>query len=78
MARRCLLCVLFALLACNQSLFDSSPGDKDGGSGGGDGGGGGEPDGALPVSDCPAPCAGDAAADFTGEQGANEVWYYLR
>lgn len=74
--RWCLMCVL-ALLACNQSLFDSSPGDKDGGSGGGDGGGG-DIDGSVPVSDCPEPCAGDAAADFGEEQGANEVWYYLR
>ncbi len=74
--RWCLMCVL-ALLACNQSLFDSSPGDEDGGSGGGDGGGG-DRDGSVPASDCPTPCAGDAAADFGTDQGANEVWYYLR
>lgn len=75
--RWCLMCVL-ALLACNQSLFDSNPGDdKDGGPGGG-GDGGGDNDGSLPVSDCPAPCAGDAAADFGQDQGANEVWFYLR
>jgi hypothetical protein len=77
MARRCLLCVL-ALLACNQSLFDSNPGDKDGGPGGGGDGGGGDGDGSVPVSDCPAPCAGDAAADFGSAQGAGDVWYYLR
>jgi hypothetical protein len=76
--RWCLMCVL-VLLACNQSLFDSNPGDdKDGGPGGGDDGGGDNPDGSLPVSNCPAPCAGDAAADFGAEQGANDVWYYLR
>jgi hypothetical protein len=74
--RWCLMCVL-ALLACNQSLFDSSPGDKDGGAGGGDGGGG-DIDGSVPVSDCPEPCAGDAAADFGEAQGANDVWFYLR
>jgi hypothetical protein len=74
--RWCLMCVL-VLLACNQSLFDSSPGDKDGGSGGGDGGGG-DIDGSVPVSDCPEPCAGDAAADFGEAQGANDVWFYLR
>ena len=74
--RRCLVCVL-ALSACNQSLFDSSTGDgKDGGPGGG-GDGGGEADSSIPVSECPTPCAGDAAADFAQSQGANEVWYYL-
>jgi hypothetical protein len=73
--RRCLVCVL-ALVACNQSLFDSNPGDDDGGPGGGDDGGGDE-DGAPPVGSCPEPCAGDAVADF-GEVQGGASWYYLR
>lgn len=72
--RRWLVCVV-VLFACNQSLFDSHPGDGDGGAGGGDGGGGG--DGSVPVSDCPEPCAGDAVADFGEAQGGGN-WYYLR
>lgn len=71
------MCVL-ALLACDQSLFDSNPGDgKDGGPGGGGDDGGGDVDGAPPTSACPEPCAGDAALDFANAQGANDVWYYL-
>ena len=37
---RCRWVLLFACLACTQSLFDSHVGEADGGPGGGDGGGG--------------------------------------
>jgi hypothetical protein len=67
MARRWLVCVL-ALLACNQSLFDADPGK---------GTDGAPADGAPPAATCPAPCAGDAVADFADTQGGAN-WYYLR
>ncbi len=95
--RRVLSLPLFALIAivgagCNQSLFDSNPGDPDDGdqTDGEDGEDGGDGDGgdvdaggdggsdAAPIAECPAPCAGDAFADFSDEQGgANGRWSYL-
>jgi hypothetical protein len=79
--------VLFALAAaaCNQSLFashsgddaDAGPGDgdDDGAEDGADDGPGGD---AAPVSSCPAPCLGDAVAEFGDAQGgSNGRWSYL-
>lgn len=73
---------------CGQSLFDSNPGDDgaddgafdpDAGQDGSDDGdepdaGTPEPDAAPQVS-CPAPCAGDAVAEFSAAQG--DPWSYL-
>lgn len=73
---------------CGQSLFDSNPGDDgaddggddpDAGQDGGDDGdapdaGTTEPD-AAPQVTCPAPCAGDAVAEFSAAQG--DPWSYL-
>ena len=93
--RRDLRLPLFAFVAlvgagCNQSLFDSNPGDGDDGDqtdgdgvDAGDGGGNADAGGdggsdAAPIAECPAPCAGDAFADFSDEQGgANGRWSYL-
>src|SRR5262245_15536716 len=61
-------CALLALLAaaCGQSLFDAN-GNVDGGGG----------DGPAAIA-CPAPCLGDAAADFDGTpEGAGARWRYL-
>jgi hypothetical protein len=68
--------VFLLAIGCNQSLFDSNPDDRtDAGGQPGDSGAGGD---AAPVSSCPAPCAGDALADFSGEQGgSNGRWSYL-
>ena len=69
-----LLAVLLAPLSgCKQSLFDSHVDDVDGGGGGGgDGPGGGD---AMAPTSCPAPCVGDAVADFS--ESSQDVWAYL-
>lgn len=74
--------VLFALAAaaCNQSLFASHPGgNPDGGPGGGaDADGAPEADASPPASSCPAPCLGDAVAEFGDAQGGTTGrWSYL-
>ncbi|MFT3698027.1 MAG: hypothetical protein QM831_33105 [Kofleriaceae bacterium] len=67
--RALLLCI--ALLGCKQSLFDSHGGDDDD-TNKGDGGG------SNLASTCPAPCLGDAGADFDGTgAGSNGHWAYL-
>ena len=84
------VCLALAAAACNQSLFDSNTeGSADGGPGGGgaapgedgapdsDGGTPGE-DASPPASSCPAPCVGDAFAEFSGAQGGSSgQWSYL-
>ena len=84
---RAVVFLALATAACSQSLFDSDPGaDPDAGPGGGTGADGaptedGAPDGAdaaPPGSSCPAPCLGDAVADFDGVQGGTSGrWSYL-
>lgn len=76
---------------CNQSLFDSDPGDDDhrdasagsddGDADGSDDDSGGDADAgvpepdAAPVAVCPAPCSGDAFDEFATIQG--DRWNYL-
>jgi hypothetical protein len=61
--------LILALTACSQSLFDNNANGKDGGTTG---------DEMAVPNTCPAPCVGDAAADFDGTAGGSNMrWRYL-
>lgn len=62
------IALLVVVASCGESLFDNNP-ERDGGSSGSD---------ADVPNACPAPCLGDAAADYDGTTGGTgDRWRYF-